>query len=124
VLQIGSKNMYVNGKLVILDSVPIVRNDRTLLPIRFVAEALGAQVGWDEAQQKVTIQDSKTKIEMWINKPTAIVNGKTVYIDPANYKVVPILVNGRTMLPVRFVSESLGAEVEWNEAQQKVTITK
>jgi len=44
--------MYVNGKLVILDSVPIVRNDRTLLPIRFVAEALGAQVGWDEAQQK------------------------------------------------------------------------
>lgn len=124
VLQIGSKNMYVNGKLVILDSVPIVRNDRTLLPIRFVAEALGAQVGWDEAQQKVTIQDSKTKIEMWINKPTAIVNGKTVYIDPANYKVVPILVNGRTMLPVRFVSESLGAQVEWNEAQQKVTITK
>jgi len=124
VLQIGSKNMYVNGKLVILDSVPIVRNDRTLLPIRFVAEALGAQVGWDEAQQKVTIQDSKTKIEMWINKPTAIVNGKTVYIDPANYKVVPILVNDRTMLPVRFVSESLGAQVEWNEAQQKVTITK
>ena len=124
VLQIGSKNMYVNGKLVILDSVPIVRNDRTLLPIRFVAEALGAQVGWDEAQQKVTIQDSKTKIEMWINKPTAIVNSKTVYIDPANYKVVPILVNGRTMLPVRFVSESLGAQVEWNEAQQKVTITK
>jgi len=124
VLQIGSKNMYVNGKLVILDSVPIVRNDRTLLPIRFVAEALGAQVGWDEAQQKVTIQDSKTKIEMWINKPTAIVNGKTVYIDPANYKVVPILVNGRTMLPVRFVSESLGAQVKWNEAQQKVTITK
>ena len=124
VLQIGSKNMYVNGKLVILDSVPIVRNDRTLLPIRFVAEALGAQVGWNEAQQKVTIQDSKTKIEMWINKPTAIVNSKTVYIDPANYKVVPILVNGRTMLPVRFVSESLGAQVEWNEAQQKVTITK
>jgi len=116
--------MYVNGKLVILDSVPIVRNDRTLLPIRFVAEALGAQVGWDDAQQKVTIKDSKTKIEMWINKPTAIVNGKTVYIDPTNYKVVPILVNGRTMLPVRFVSESLGAQVEWNEAQQKVTITK
>lgn len=124
ILRIGSKNMYVNGRLVVLDSVPITRNDRTLLPIRFVAEALGAQVGWDEATQKVTIQDKTTKIEMWINKPTALVNGKTVYIDPANHKVTPILVNARTMVPVRFVAETLGATVEWNEKLQQVTITK
>jgi len=124
ILRIGSKNMYVNGKLVVLDSVPIIRNDRTLLPIRFVAEALGAQVGWDGATQKVTIQDRTTKIEMWINKPTALVNGKTVYIDPANHKVTPILVNARTMVPVRFVAETLGATVEWNEKLQQVTITK
>jgi len=122
ILQIGSKNMYVNGKLVVLDSAPIIRNDRTLLPIRFVAEALGAQVGWDDSTKKVTIQDSNTKIEMWINKPTAIVNGKAVYIDPANHNVVPIIVNARTMLPVRFVAESLGAQVEWDEALQKITV--
>lgn len=124
ILRIGSKNMYVNGRLVVLDSVPITRNDRTLLPIRFVAEALGAQVGWDDATQKVTIQDKTTKIEMWLNKPTALVNGKTVYIDPANHKVTPILVNARTMVPVRFVAETLGATVEWNEKLQQVTITK
>jgi len=122
ILQIGSKNMYVNGKLVVLDSAPIIRNDRTLLPIRFVAEALGAQVGWDDSTKKVTIQDSSTKIEMWINKPTAIVNGKAVYIDPANHNVVPVIVNARTMLPVRFVAESLGAQVEWDEALQKITV--
>lgn len=124
ILQIGSKNMYVNGKLVVLDSAPIIRNDRTLLPIRFVAEALGAQVGWDDSTKKVTIQDSNTKIEMWINKPTAIVNGKAVYIDPANHNVVPIIVNARTMLPVRFVAESLGAQVEWDEALQKITVKR
>jgi len=124
ILQIGSKNMYVNGKLVVLDSAPIIRNDRTLLPIRFVAEALGAQVGWDDTTKKVTIQDSNTKIEMWINKPTAIVNGKAVYIDPANHNVVPIIVNARTMLPVRFVAESLGAQVEWDKAPQKITVKK
>jgi len=123
-LQIGNKTMYVNGKAVYLDSAPILQNARTLLPIRAIAEALGAKVDWDDKTQKVTIGDKNTKIELWIGKPTAYVNGKQTLIDPNNTKVVPITINGRTMLPVRFVAESLGAEVEWNEAQQKVTITK
>lgn len=97
---------------------------RTVLPIRFVADALGATVAWDEAQHKVTITGNKT-IELWIDNPWARVNGVSVLIDPDNQKVRPIIMMpaGRTMMPLRFITETLGCEVEWNGAIQEVLIT-
>ena len=113
ILQIGNKEFTVNGETRTLDSPPIIKNSRTLLPIRAVVEALGGTVGWDATERKVTITLSSTTIELWIGKSTAKVNGVNTPIDPTNPKVVPEIVNSRTKIPFRFVAESLGATVNW-----------
>jgi hypothetical protein len=60
---------------------------------------------------------------LWIGKSQAHVNGKSVAIDSQNAKVVPLIMSGRTMLPVRFVAEQLGADVQWDPAARSITIT-
>ncbi len=123
ILQIGAKNFTVNGEKRTLDSVPIIKNGRTLLPIRAVVEALGGNVDWSFSDKKVTVSLGKNTIELWIGNPQAKVNGTTKWIDDTNHKVVPEIINGRTMLPLRFVAESLGATVDWNGDTKTITIT-
>jgi hypothetical protein len=113
----------VNGSTRPLDSPPIIKNGRTLLPIRPIVEALGGTVGWDGAEKKVTISLGSTTIELWIGKNTARVNGVSKSIDSTNSKVVPEIINGRTMLPLRFVTENLGCQLQWNPNTQTITIT-
>ncbi len=122
-LQIGNKTMYVNDTPQKIDIPPIIIEGRTLLPIRWVAEPLGAEVEWDGNERKVTVTLKNTKIELWIGKNIARVNGVDTPIDPDNPKVVPIIINGRTMLPVRFVAENLGCKVDWDPDTKTVTIT-
>lgn len=107
-----------------MDVAPIIRGDRTLLPIRFVVEPLGGTIIWNEPEQKVTITRVDTTIELWINKNIAKVNGVDKLIDPDNALVKPIIVKpGRTMLPVRFISEALGCTVDWNPVNEEVTVS-
>ncbi len=122
---IGSRNYYLNDVLQAMDVAPIILEERTLLPIRYVAQPLGAKVDWDQDEQKVTITlDSKT-IEMWIGKNTALVNGVQTTIDLDNPGVVPIIQSpGRTMLPLRFIAEILGCQVDWDDAAKQVTVFK
>jgi hypothetical protein len=122
-LRIGDTKMYINDSPKIIDVAPIIIEGRTLLPIRWIAEPLGAEVLWDGNEKKVTVILSSNKIELWIGKAIAEVNEKDVQIDPNNLKVVPLIIQGRTMLPVRFVAENLGASVEWDAKTQTVTIT-
>lgn len=128
VIQIGNPLMAVNGVSQEIDpgrgTAPAIINERTLLPIRAVVEALGGTIDWSAIDQKVTIQDSGTEILLWIGSSDASVNGQQAKIDPANSNVVPLILNERTMLPVRFVSEKLGAGVKWDEPTQSVTITR
>ena len=121
-LQIGNKVMLVNDTPLEIDVPPTIVEGRTLLPIRWVAEPLGAEVGWDGKERKVTVSLNDTTIELWIGKPLARVNGIEKPIDPNNPRVVPMIINGRTMLPVRFVAENLGADVLWDGATKTVTI--
>ena len=123
ILQIGNKNFTVNGETRTLDSPPVIKNSRTLLPIRAVVEALGGTVGWDATEKKVTVTLSSTTIELWIGKNTAMVNGVNKPIDPSNNKVVPEIINSRTMLPLRFVTENLGCDVQWDGTTKTITIT-
>jgi hypothetical protein len=82
--------------------------NRVRVPIRFVAEAMGAGVAWDQGTQTVTITREGLEIKLTIDQPTALVNGKELQIDaPAK------LVENRTMVPLRFISEAFGAKVEW-----------
>ncbi len=122
ILQIGNKSFTVNGEIRTLDSPPVIKNNRTLLPIRAVVEALGGTVGWDATERKVTIALASTTIELWIGKSTAKVNGVNTPIDETNPKVVPEIINSRTMLPLRFITESLGCTVEWYGATKTITI--
>jgi photosystem II stability/assembly factor-like uncharacterized protein len=123
ILQIGNMNFTVNGETKMLDSPPIIKNGRTLLPIRAIIESLGGSVGWDSNEKKVTITLGSNKIELWIGKNTAMVNGASKPIDSDNTNVVPEIINGRTMLPVRFVTENLGADVMWDGTTKTITIT-
>jgi len=86
---------------------------RTVVPIRAIVEALGGTIEWEGTERKVTINFDSTTIELWIDNPRAKVNGTEVYIDPNNHSVKPIIINDRTMLPLRFVAESLGITITY-----------
>jgi len=115
--------MYVNNVSQQIDVPPTIIEGRTLLPIRYVVEPLGAKIFWDDVERRVTIEFKDITIDLWIGKSIAKVNGKDRAIDPSNPKVAPLIISGRTMLPVRFVAENLGCDVGWDSDTRKVTIT-
>ncbi|RYD01579.1 hypothetical protein N752_28810 [Desulforamulus aquiferis] len=122
-LIIGQNTYYVNSKQKTMDTEPIIRDSRTYLPIRYVAEAFGAKAAWDNPQQKVTITMKNNVIELWIGNNTASVNGQARLIDSSNTKVKPIVVEpGRIMLPIRFIAENMGCSVYWNQNSNEVTV--
>lgn len=130
-LTIGDVNATVNGKSVANDVAPMVANNRTMLPIRFVAENLGATVTWNDSKKEVFIKSDKTEISVVIGKSEAEVTTLTNRIDftQRDKETVALdspafISNGRTYLPVRFVSEKLGADVQWDNTTKTVTITK
>ncbi len=126
ILQVGEASMMVNGVTQAIDqqgTVPVIVESRTFLPVRAIVEALGGSIAWTAAEQKVTIIMGSDVIELFIGKSTARVNGLSVSIDPANAKVTPRIVGGRTMLPVRFITERLGGTVVWNDATKTATLT-
>ena len=119
VLTVGKTDANVFGSGVKNDVAPVIKNDTTMLPSRFVAESLGAKVEWLGVEQKVVITKDNMKIEILIGSDTAYVNGEAVkLIQPA------FVENDRTFTPIRFISEQLGADVDWNSETGEVTITK
>ncbi|MBQ8837673.1 MAG: copper amine oxidase N-terminal domain-containing protein [Clostridia bacterium] len=118
-LTIGNTVGYVNGAAKTLDAAPIIRESRTMLPVRFVAEAFGAEVKWDGATSTASVITADTTIEITIGATTAKVNGQTVTLDAPAF-----IENSRTYLPVRFVAENLGATVAWDGATSTATLTK
>jgi hypothetical protein len=111
---VDNTTYFVDSNPKVMDIAPVIVESRTFLPIRYVAEELGAKVDWSQDEKKVTITMGSKKIELWIGQNSASVNGSFVLIDPSNPKVLPfILPPGRTMMPLRFISENLGALVEW-----------
>ncbi len=119
ILTIGQKEAVVFGKTKTNDVAPIIRNDRTMLPARFVAEELGAKVSWSEAERKVTIKKTDVEIILTIDSDIALVNGEEIKLDSPAF-----IENDRTYTSVRFIAENLGASVDWNEGSRKVIITK
>ncbi len=120
ILTLGKKEAIVFGETLENDVEPKVVNQRTMLPIRFVAEALGAEVIWKETEpDKVIIKKDDIEIIITLGSDTALVNGKKVSLDSPAFAE-----NSRTYLPLRFVAENLGANVEWVQETQQVIITK
>jgi hypothetical protein len=122
VFTIGKPIVVMNGVIVAMEAAPVIENGRTILPVRYVATPLGAQVLWNSHDQKVTLIGT-SRIELWIGKPTARVDGIDTPIDPANSSVVPRIIGGRTMLPLRFITETFGADVAFEARTGTVTVT-
>lgn len=119
-LTIDQRQALVNGEAVTLDTAPVLdrATGRTFVPVRFIGETLGAYIGWSGAEQKVTYLTGDTRISLWIGRQSAEVDGREVALDAAPY----IDANGRTLVPVRFVSEQMGAQVTWDGGARAVTV--
>ena len=102
--------VYVDGEKLNFDQPPIIKEDRTLVPMRKIFEALDAQVFWDEPSQSVTALSGSDVIVLYINQSGLYKNGELVYTMPVPAQIV----NDRTLVPLRAVAESLGAEVAWD----------
>ena len=126
-LVIGSKTLVVTvdgvQKEVKMDVEPFISNNRTMLPIRFVAEALGFKVEWDDPTRTVILTDKDTVVKIPVDTNQIIVNGKVFESD-----VKPILKNNRTMLPIANIARALGLvdgrDIIWDGTTKEVTIKR
>jgi Copper amine oxidase N-terminal domain len=110
-------HVFVDGQPVAFDVPPQIDNGRVLVPLRGVFERLGATVDWNEQTQTVFARRGPTSVQLQIGSPQALVNGQPVPID-----VPAMVVADRTMVPLRFVSQTLGSTVDWNAGSSTVMI--
>lgn len=114
-LFVGSPYVYVDDDITKVDTnddevVPMIVDDRTLVPVRFVSENFGLTVGWDDASRKISISGRGHNIEMTLDSASYTVNGEERILD-----VPATSYNGRTMIPLRAMSEAIGRKVFWDE---------
>lgn len=120
VFTIGGTSYTVNGKTFAMDVAPVIKDGRTLLPLRFAAEAAGVdadQIIWDPVRKTVTLFRGDRVVQVTIGSTTMLINGAAITMD-----VTPEIMDGRTMLPIRWVAMALRAQVDWNAEDKTVTV--
>lgn len=120
IFAIGNTSVTTSTESITMDVAPYIKNERTYVPVRYLAYTLGVPkegVTWEQETKRVGITKNETDITLTIGSTVMLVNQVPVQMD-----VAPELTNGRTMLPARWVAEALGAEVDWDEANQQATI--
>jgi outer membrane protein assembly factor BamB len=100
----------------LLDAPPIIRDQRTFVPLRFLSEIIGAEVLWDATERKVSYRYQNTHVELWIGRKQIKINGVDREID-----VAPFIEKGRTLVPLRFITEPMGAKIQW-DAQNRIIL--
>lgn len=121
----GGVTVYVNGKQLVADVPAVITDGRTMLPFRAVFNALGVsddRIVWNEKSKTVEVNRGvrdATYIFLSIGGTGAVVGDELIMLD-----VAPYISNSRTLVPLRFVAESLGADVDWNPNTKVVTVTK
>ncbi len=111
-------SVTIDGNAQAYDVMPVIEEGRTLVPMRAIFEALGANIEWEDATKTVTGTKGDTKVSLQIGNTTAKINDKDATLDvPAK------ILNDRTMVPVRFISETLGCNVGWDDATKTVIIS-
>lgn len=108
---------YINDKKIELEVPPIIINKRTMVPLRFIVEGLGGTIYWNSINSSIKIKFSEKEILMWINSSVSYINGEKYILDTP-----PVILNGRTLVPIRFIAEALGSFVFWNPTDLGVTI--
>jgi len=116
-LTVGEKVAYIGNTPRQMEVPPAIYNGHTLLPLRFVGEALGAKFNYDPGTKTVTFSTAARSVTLKIGGTSAVVDGREVKLDvPAR------VVSGRTLVPLRFVGESLGAKVNWDGNTKTITV--
>jgi len=108
-------SVLIDGLSLNMDVSPVIQNDRTLVPFRAIAEAMNINVSWDDQTSTVNATDGKTTVRLQINNRTAYLNNIPMTLD-----VAPQIVDGRTLIPLRFFSEAYKCQVNWNGAINQV----
>ncbi|ABR47135.1 copper amine oxidase domain protein [Alkaliphilus metalliredigens QYMF] len=112
-IKVTINNTYLN-----FEQPPVVEKGRTLVPLRAIFEALGAKVDWEDSTRTITGTKDSTVVRLQLGNSTATVNGTNITLQ-----VPATSVNGRTVVPTRFIAESLGANVDWDGTTRTVIIT-
>lgn len=116
-LQVGNDSAYINGEQVHVDEPPFISSGSVMVPLRFVVSSFKAQLDWDSIFQIVTLTIGNNRMRVQIGNLKADVNGKLVMLP-----VSPILKNGVTFVPLRFIAENFGADVKWDPTLKAVSI--
>ena len=116
-MAIGRTTVTVNGEEQKLDVAPKLLNQTTVIPVRFFIDALGGDIDWNAQERRVTIVSGSNLVELWIGNNEMIIDGQKVVSPEA-----PLLENGRTLLPLRIISEALGWYVGWEETTKSITL--
>ena len=122
-LFINSTTAYDDGEEITIDQTPIIdsKTGRTLVPLRFISERLGCKVTWVAKSRGIIITQGKREIRLAIGSQTALVNGKEQFVDqPPRIDAQ----TGRTLVPLRFIAQTLGNTVLWDGKRRKITILK
>jgi hypothetical protein len=117
-LKINSRDAFSSGVLERLKVAPIIESSTTLVPLRYIGEALGAKVNWSAEDKSATFTLGSTSVVVWIGKTTALVNVKEEVMA-----LPPSLVDGNTLIPLRFIAEKLGASVQWFDKTKEIVIS-
>ncbi len=117
ILTLNNKTAYIGEQPCRLDAAPFVTDNRTMVPFRFIGEALGADIHWDATDKAVAYRLGGTTITMPISSKTITVNDSAQQVETA-----ATLVDNRTFVPVRLVSEVLGAEVSYDNQTKTITV--
>lgn len=125
ILHIGSKVINVFGTVITNDVAPIIKHKRTMLPVRLVAENLGAIVEWNPNSRTIIIIGKNIKTGDLVNVVLTIDSNKYIYNGNTYELDSPVFIqNRRTYIPVRLIAELLGSNVEWNGETQEIIISK
>lgn len=122
VMQINNPVITVDGESRNIDennTVPTIINDRTFIPVRGLTEAMGGSAQWDNDTKTAVLNYGSDEIRLTIDSTIAYYNNTAVEIDAA-----PVILNGRTMLPARFIAESFGFDVDWDSESKTITISE
>ena len=117
IMKINDPNISIDGSITESDLSPTIINDRTMIPIRIISEALGASVEWIQESESIIIRSEEALIKLKIGDSRYYIDNNAYEMDTA-----PIIVNERTLVPVRFISEAMNCTVDWDQSEQKVTI--
>ena len=112
-------SVIINGETITFDQPPIIKNDRTFVPIRTICEKLGAEVTWVADEKRADISSPDGNISLYIGYAVPRINGVSTIIDAA-----PFIENGRTLVPIRVISQTLGSSVDWDGENRSITIAK